>query len=291
MLGDLFAIYGICSKLPEVAFNTGLFFQARLASLTRQFGTPHGSALVPLVDFCNHAPQPSANQEWDVCEDTMVLRALRSHAAGEEVLISYGELSNPLLFSTFGFTMMPESEPSWSFTCGAEELRHFCCGDLTTGGLELAGLAEPLKKHLEPLCELQLDTDKLTTSLQEGLAACVLGGADPAFILHRFCTKKAELYGEDPSLAPALSALQRNRTVNSTVASWWDYEETIDNAEIAGIRVKMSEYLCLTAHIEALDLFAGKLREDQCLDKSANLRQYLRTWLDSHTSQKLSPLS
>jgi len=41
------------------------------------------------------------------------------------------------------------------------------------------------------------------------------------------------------------------------------------------LRVKMSEYLCLVAHIEAMDLISGAAQAESCLDRASELRRPL----------------
>merc|ERR1712232_371493 len=52
---------------------------------------------------------------WNVDATAMVVYAVRDHAVGEELCISYGPKSNPLLFRDYGFTVCPQSEPCWEY--------------------------------------------------------------------------------------------------------------------------------------------------------------------------------
>ncbi|CAK0842516.1 unnamed protein product [Prorocentrum cordatum] len=62
-------------------------------------------------------------------------------------------------------------------------------------------------------------------------------------------------YEADGKLAPALAALAAARRAELGGVAWWDHasaeEATVD--EQMAVRVKMSEYLCLAAHLAALD--------------------------------------
>ena len=122
---------GVLGELPR-----SVFVHAWLCLLTREMATPDGSAIVPLVEFFNHAPDAGAAVEWSALAAPprhwdeegggVVVTALRGHAAGDEVRITYGVLSNPLLFRTYGFTVPPEDEPVWTCTFGERELVEAC---------------------------------------------------------------------------------------------------------------------------------------------------------------------
>ncbi|CAK0819867.1 unnamed protein product [Prorocentrum cordatum] len=62
---DLVAGGLAAEDIAPVLPDSGLFLAARLCLLTREFGTPHGSALVPVVDLCNHSSEPGVHQRWD----------------------------------------------------------------------------------------------------------------------------------------------------------------------------------------------------------------------------------
>ncbi|HET6344019.1 MAG TPA: SET domain-containing protein, partial [Myxococcota bacterium] len=65
---------------------------------TRTFGLRHGEALspalVPYLDMANHAGERSARWGHDAARGLVYLDACRPHAADEEVVVSYGPLSN-----------------------------------------------------------------------------------------------------------------------------------------------------------------------------------------------------
>eukprot|EP00445_Apocalathium_hangoei_P072290 CAMPEP_0204148956 /NCGR_PEP_ID=MMETSP0361-20130328/23990_1 /ASSEMBLY_ACC=CAM_ASM_000343 /TAXON_ID=268821 /ORGANISM="Scrippsiella Hangoei, Strain SHTV-5" /LENGTH=363 /DNA_ID=CAMNT_0051103385 /DNA_START=12 /DNA_END=1100 /DNA_ORIENTATION=+ len=61
-------------------------------------------ALVPVFDFMNHDPQPSAI--WELADDrTMRIEAKRDLAAGEEVTIFYDDVPNAKLLLMYGFVV------------------------------------------------------------------------------------------------------------------------------------------------------------------------------------------
>ncbi|CAE7189304.1 CLASP, partial [Symbiodinium pilosum] len=74
------------------------------------------------VDFLNHAAAPNASSDWDEESGSVEVRALADLSKGDEVLLSYGCLSNPLLWRTYGFTLPFRSEPMWTCTFSQQEL-------------------------------------------------------------------------------------------------------------------------------------------------------------------------
>merc|ERR1712232_834733 len=135
------------SLLPK-SFNKALFLKAWVCVLSRSIKTPHGSAVIPAVDMFNHRPEPDAILDWDDDSDTLIVRACRKVAQGHEVCIAYGELSNPLLYRTYGFTVPSDEEPKSSCTFKSQELCRLC---------EDAGYPEELAECVPELPELHLD--------------------------------------------------------------------------------------------------------------------------------------
>lgn len=268
---------GVPPELLCPGFTPGRFLQARLCTLTREFGTPAGSALVPILDFGNHCDaRPGMRVSWDLAEDVMVVKAIRAHAAGEELYITYGRHSNPVLFRTYGFVGLPEEEPTWTYACLATDF-----GDLSSGAL-----AGHLAVRFPSLAEVHLDASELTPTAVTVLDACTDARCDILDVLRTFCRRVAERYEKDAALREPIVALRRERELRPASAAWWDHmplhrasgECAGDwKAELAAtsVRVKMSEYLCLLAHIEAADFLSGDLDEERCLAGAAGLRQAL----------------
>eukprot|EP00397_Hematodinium_sp_SG-2012_P051018 GEMP01059553.1.p1 GENE.GEMP01059553.1~~GEMP01059553.1.p1 ORF type:complete len:344 (+),score=50.46 GEMP01059553.1:106-1137(+) len=65
------------------------------------FGADECLSLVPLVCFANHSPTPNAQVQR--AQETVDLVATQNIAAGEEVYISYGDLSTEQLLFSYGF--------------------------------------------------------------------------------------------------------------------------------------------------------------------------------------------
>lgn len=245
-------------------FEAGLFLQARLCMLSRIFATDEEPALVPVVDLFNHSADNGVEWGWDASSPeggAMVVTALRAHAAGEALTISYGMRPNPLLLRTYGFTLPPSEEPSWCFVLQGAKPR-----DLYDSCLPKA------------MCEMtiHLDTRVLQESLTQALNACASQGCDAAEFLRAICRRCREPYEADEMLRPALQALERARAKNRSSAAWW--EELGADEEPSGVwaeacmRIKMSEYLCMTTHIEFVEHFEGNLAADQCLGQCATMR-------------------
>jgi len=263
--------------------EAGLFLQAKLCLLSREFGTPHGSALVPICDFCNHSNNPGAHQSWDLQTDTFVVKALRAHRAGEEICITYGMHSCPILWRTYGFVLPPRQEPRWTFACQVCEFQHWCRNNNESNeGAHARELAEALEDDFPAMAELQVESDELTDSIRAILRAGNSTGCNAEAMLRGFLADRLELFGKDPQLHPLLAALRRARDAEPRNGAWWDAMDEEGSAlpdqvsarslEEQALWVKMSEYLCLTVHVEALDLSLGRhTREELCLEPAVGV--------------------
>lgn len=262
MAGDVVAMADIISSGigPEVlgeGFDVGAFMQARLCLLTRVFQVHEESSLVPIADLFNHNSDPSALWSLDADANEFVITAVRDTALGEEVLVSYGPRSNALLFRTYGFTLAPEQEPAWSY--------------LTQTNLS-AVCARYLPADLR--CrEMLLDTLGLQECLIGALNACLTSGADAVAFLRELVSELIAPYEVSANFAPAREALQRVRASDPRSAAWWtEADMPPEGLALHAMRVSMCEYLCLTAHLEALDLADGTAAEELCLAGASDLR-------------------
>ncbi|CAK0829510.1 unnamed protein product, partial [Prorocentrum cordatum] len=104
--------------------------------------------------------------------------------------------------------------------------------------------------------------------------------------LRELCAARVGLLERDASLRGALAALRRARGGGS--AAWWEHVGADGEAVVGeaghALRVKMSEYLCLVAHVEALSAAApGAAAEPRAraepLREAAGLREDLRVVL------------
>eukprot|EP00933_Yihiella_yeosuensis_P026734 TRINITY_DN20786_c0_g1_i2.p1 TRINITY_DN20786_c0_g1~~TRINITY_DN20786_c0_g1_i2.p1 ORF type:complete len:623 (-),score=100.09 TRINITY_DN20786_c0_g1_i2:441-2309(-) len=274
MSGDCIAVHDIIKEsvprwqeLVGQAFEPGIYMHARLSLLSREFGTKYGSALVPIIDLCNHSSAPGAHQSWDYEGDALALTAVRDLQAGEELLITYGAMSNPLLLRTYGFTLPPRLEPAWTICFRIQEL------------IDIAGpdVRPQLESEFLPLVEFQLNSRDVMDFFLTALTILVRGSS---LSLMRYLFKeKLSAYELDSSMFAALEAFRKVRLIDRRKHSWWlevdsDGEASEPGSEEA-LAVKMSEYLCLTAHIEALDVLTGAQKEEECLQGGLPLREAL----------------
>merc|ERR1719469_308198 len=190
----------------------------------------------------------------------MVVRANRVHAAGEQMIISYGPRPNTLLLRTYGFTLHPSDEPSWNFAMQGPKPHEL--------------YSKYLPPHLSEL-NLELDTRKMADSLIQALNEVTANGSDAAEFLREFCALCMKPYEADDSLRTPLQALTRARAKDETSGAWWSEMPSDALCESAAdsywleccVRVKMSEYLCLMAHVEFVDHARGRLASERCFAK------------------------
>jgi len=269
----------ICSTRPSQTMALAqrrlpleMFFRAKLSLISRVFLTDDESALVPGIDLINHASGTDAGVEWrwDGVAREMTARTCRPHQAGEELFQSYGDRSNLLLYRTYGFTQVPEVEPSWSYVVQPQCAFHIY-EDFLPGSQ--SGLA------------IMLDSARMDETLCKALNTVSARRCDPGEFLRLVCARCLWAYDADAMLKPALQALQQARTTNPSSCNWWlGLAGTVEGqrlAEDVGVRLKMCEYLCLVAHLEAVDAAAGRLPEDQCLERCEQLRMVVRDGLST----------
>eukprot|EP00746_Dinoflagellata_sp_MGD_P145147 gnl/MRDRNA2_/MRDRNA2_77795_c0_seq1.p1 gnl/MRDRNA2_/MRDRNA2_77795_c0~~gnl/MRDRNA2_/MRDRNA2_77795_c0_seq1.p1 ORF type:complete len:334 (+),score=45.28 gnl/MRDRNA2_/MRDRNA2_77795_c0_seq1:284-1285(+) len=229
------------------------FYQARMCMLSRAFGASHidNPCLVPMADLFNHTWQGDEGAEWLWDEKTR-----------EEILISYGLKSNVFLYHYHGFTQSPELEPVWTYMVHpshcAPIYEHF------------------LPKHLQSVYMLW-NSGQVDDSFQVALRSVITNGKNVIQFLHLICARCMISYEKDERLRPALEALARAREKDPASAGWWHELHGTDHqlAHDDTTRVKMSEYLCLMGHLEAVHVFQGSLPEDQCLKRCARSRTLL----------------
>jgi hypothetical protein len=260
-------------------FDLETFKRSHLLLLSRTFAkTVPGRCriehcCVPVADMFNHSSDANCDYELDVIGGDFVVSVNRDVAAGEELFISYGrEKSNVRLFRTYGFTVDPRTEPSWSFRVWPRLAQ------------EVYAQFLPASDQLQVL---DLETRRVHETTRGVLQACTSHGKDPSDFLRTVCNHFRRMYEADALLQPALLALRDCRSQQPKEFSWWTAEEEtlkaflaslcsdrIDDARLFAedaMRVKMSEYLCLLAHIEALDILAGSAQAASCFDHSCGL--------------------
>lgn len=239
-----------------------MFLQALLIHMTRAFQIDKGGAWCPIIDDFNHSTNPGVWYYQD-SDGTMVAQASRAHQPGEELFDSYGDRPNPNLYCTYGFTVTPELEPSWSY-----EMSPVHVPDIYQMYLNDA------ERHQTRM--LDLSSKSMTEALCDALNACNDDIAAGSF-LSLVCSRCQSMYHSNQQLQPALEALDRARAKQPRSSEWWTElaQEDLALATKDIVRVKMSEYLCLTAHLEAVACAEGWKSEDMCLERTAKLRQLI----------------
>lgn len=255
------------------------------------------------VDNLNHEPDGRQSARWfyDEDEDALVVTAKRAMTAGEEVTISYGLRSNAQLFSVYGFTIHPALEPIFAFRLWVLQLAQ----EFPDLGLEkhLAGSVD-LVLRSPPVKENPDEGDNDPQGLDKFLNATHQGGMDPEIALAQVLEKHLSTYNSDEVIAPFREQLAANRQKNRSSWVWWsseglegssagssvhgDIQSVADasSAQALGaaegsrwhsdvVRVKMSEYLCLTVHQEALQLYRGNLDPSEALHLSVVMSTHL----------------
>merc|ERR1712194_364748 len=131
----------------------------------------------------------------------VVIRAVRDHHAGEELFISYGVLSNPLLFRTYGFTLPAHLEPELTCTFEDSEVLALC----RDGGPLLAASAD----RFAGLPSLHLEATGISRTLAKFLEVCAMPGEKGAVALRELCSRRrAQHERTEPDL---LARLERWR--------------------------------------------------------------------------------
>jgi len=231
-----------------------MFLRARLCSQTRVFQTCVDTTLVPVADLLNHSPTltPGVLWAWDGEAQCMVITAVRAHRSGEELFTTYGSRSNMLLYRTYGFTLHPKEEPSFTYIIRPHIVR-------------------PVMKvfwgHEEAKPLMLLESSHIDDSLCKVLNSVAKRGKDATEFLRLICARSRWPYERQEQLRPLLDALARARQIDPAAHNWWAYvnPEHQHCIEQDSFRVIMSEYLCLTAHLEVVDFADGRISEAQCL--------------------------
>lgn len=265
-------------------FEAGLFLKARLCMVSRVFHTtPEYSSLVPVMDLFNHSTDPTIDYSFDHEKKEMVMVANREHAKGDQLWITYGFRPNPLLLRVYGFTVPPEIEPSWTYVLQGSK----------TMALDVLRRYFPASQvgSTQPFMDTRLVQDSFIDILND----CKANGGDTTAFLRELCAACMAEYEREQVLQPALEALRRARAKDPAGAAWWSELDSVrqDQAAAAAttngedaywheccLRTKMSEYLCLVAHAEAVEVFEEKLDTSRCLREASTVRELIVSALD-----------
>ena len=84
--------------------------------------------MLPLIDLCNHSFQPNCEIRH-VQSGTVEMRTRHPVAAGQPLLLSYGDLSNDFLLLDYGFLVdgNPHDTVQLRFDLGLLEVGSACC--------------------------------------------------------------------------------------------------------------------------------------------------------------------
>ncbi|KAJ1459101.1 hypothetical protein M885DRAFT_561303 [Pelagophyceae sp. CCMP2097] len=111
-------IYAAC----HLQINPGIF--QMLMAMTRSRAVSENTtkffSLVPLVELFNHDFEPNCLREFD--GDTFTVVATRDVAAGEELTLSYGNMSNGDLLNVYGFALTENPHNSLALALEPEDV-------------------------------------------------------------------------------------------------------------------------------------------------------------------------
>lgn len=268
MAGDIVATHrAICKNLSSEVLGPGgcslkMFMRARLSILTRVFQTCDESTLVPVLDLFNHSHDQGLTWRWDPDADAMTLVADRMHEPGEELMDSYGPRSNHLLFRTYGFTQAPEVEPGFTYIVCPERVH---------------SIYSMFLPQQQGGSQVMLDSKHVDDTLCKALNTASTSGNSASQFLKLICARCKSYYDEDATFGPLLEALRKVRAKDPTKCTWWSHlrEEEQHLVDSDAVRIKMSEYLCLETHLEAVACYEGQMTEESCLREGAALRRTL----------------
>jgi len=230
--------------------------------------TPSSTWLVPILDFFNDTRDvPGVTWEWDPVTKVVIAVARRSHQSGEELLLAGSPCSNVMMWRKYGFTESPSIEPFCSVVLRLDE-----CAELL--GAYLPG---------EKVLELSLQTVQVTPTLKFALESVARHGYSCTEFLRQLCEHFKAAFDSNACMRPARKALKRARAVDQTSSAWYAHlhRSDMELEKSDAMRVKMSEYLCLTASIEVTRMVAGELLPCQCLELSKPLCEEMITFLQS----------
>merc|ERR1711871_678579 len=154
----------------------------------------------------NHSPKPNTIWNYDTASSSLRIWSLDSIAEGQEVTTSYGDRTNPRLFSTYGFTIDPEHEPGASFRLWSFYLARFY----------------PNMRVDNFAVDLQFTTDNVLEGFAQVFMEAAAQDLDGIRILNDTLGHFLRLRKHDPLLMPFIENLERNREVGDVQDHiWW----------------------------------------------------------------------
>eukprot|EP00933_Yihiella_yeosuensis_P071094 TRINITY_DN79293_c0_g1_i1.p1 TRINITY_DN79293_c0_g1~~TRINITY_DN79293_c0_g1_i1.p1 ORF type:complete len:371 (+),score=47.38 TRINITY_DN79293_c0_g1_i1:82-1113(+) len=268
-------------KDASIDFSSSQFLHAWLLVISRSFNL-NGSrtTLVPGMDFFNHHPKlANAKVRWsDEDGGMMLLEASETITPGSEVYISYGDLCNPALFRTYGFTLACEEEPGHTFLILPTDPQ----------------VRSLLQKHLtgtSALRVLELDSRKLHETMVKAMKSCNTTGEGNTSARDRAIAFLEELfdffwrrYQQDLLLKPILQNVDARADVSADkLIQVIDGRHPEDSPRLRtsldSIRLRLSEYLCISIHAKALETI--KKQQEPAVSGEFGLLAELKTELDA----------
>lgn len=294
----------ISNNLPKPIlgkFPLGAFINASMLLGSRAYTTPrNGEVLVPVGDLFNHAAVPNAQWTYHPDRDTLHVFALRNITPGEEIFVSYGQHSNPKLFSTYGFTIEPSGEPYQSFRIWSL-LWFQLNNEFNVGNLPV---------------DMILTTKGLPDNFRQLFFEAVSQDHDTIVMLNSTIHHYLALYDHDESIAPLRKVWAENRKKDSNTTVWWQpldsclAQSSGDGQRCDSIsssaanqdlsvevakgsnwmrhiaRVKMSEYVCLVSHAQMLAIYSGQLKPEESVGPARILFHGLMMFLQTIAAGK-----
>ncbi|CAK0847921.1 unnamed protein product, partial [Prorocentrum cordatum] len=263
--------------------NRSLYLHAVRCLLSRVHGTDSkgGRALVPGGDMFNHHFLHNARWTYQAGPPGFfAVLAAKPIAEGQEVVISYGDdLSNEELMDQYGFTQAPYWEPFHTFFLFMEEAPD---GSMRHPGFEISDKTRSLMLKTP----IVIEGVGARNFPNEFLSFVDAHNSTWRDILRQHLEFHLRRYGSDASLELLVATWRANREQSPRTAVWWtplpscrsDYGSPAEDdsggcagerdlsAELAAgsfvaesvLRVKMTEYVALTAYSEMLDILEGR---------------------------------
>jgi len=107
---DEYAAFSTVSPSFATEVSRRDYQTARLIVMTRSVGIPRPTviktfnhAMVPVFDLWNHHAKPNVDFSYDNIKRALVVTAITAIPAGAEVINSYGQLTDSVLFAQYGF--------------------------------------------------------------------------------------------------------------------------------------------------------------------------------------------
>eukprot|EP00913_Durusdinium_trenchii_P000855 g796.t1 len=233
MATDLMSLHETMLRSSEAA---GMPENVEAEMQTRVFQTCVDTTLVPVADLLNHSPTltPGVLWSWDAEAEAMIVTAVRAHSPGEELFTTYGARSNMLLYRTYGFTLHPKEEPSFTYIIRPHLASDsvFCWHrfDCHCTSHQVRPIMKIFMDDEEARPLILLETSHIDDSLCQVLNKVARKGSDAIEFLRLLCARSRWSYEQDDRIRPgkegcmpALDALARARDADPGSHAWWKH--------------------------------------------------------------------